>query len=156
MTAPSTTTVTLVSAVRLRPGSEAAHARLHHDAVEEATQLGGLVRSELVSAIPGVQPETVALLTFTDRTTLDRWIDSDERSHALAQMTRLTEGDRTLTVVGDFAGWFSPASVGEPARWKQALVGRCQVAGRWAVEDRGSPGLGGPGGQAAAMAVSVI
>jgi antibiotic biosynthesis monooxygenase (ABM) superfamily enzyme len=131
MTVPMTTTVTLVSAVRLHPGGEDEHAELHAVAVEEAERHGGLVRAELIPAIPEVQPDTVALLTFTDRSALDRWLESPQRRLALTRMSRLTEGERTLTVVGDFAGWFSPTTTIEPQRWKQAvavLLGLAPVA----------------------------
>jgi antibiotic biosynthesis monooxygenase (ABM) superfamily enzyme len=63
----------------------------------------------------------VALLTFEDRDALDRWLGADKRATALDAMAELAEGERTLTVLGDFAGWFSgPAP--HPRRWKQALV----------------------------------
>jgi antibiotic biosynthesis monooxygenase (ABM) superfamily enzyme len=114
--------VTLVSAVRLRPGTEKDHRRLHDEAVEQARALGGLLRAELVPAIPGVQPETVALLTYEDRRALDRWLAADERTRALKEMEALCEGERTLTVLGDFAGWFSGPNSAHPRHWKQALV----------------------------------
>lgn len=116
--APSTP-LTLVSAVRVRAGAEADHRRLHDEAVAEALALGGLVRAELVPAIPGLQPDTVALLTFDSRTALDRWLDADVRHRALGQMSLHVDGDRTTTVVHDFAGWFGTS---QPVRWKQALV----------------------------------
>jgi antibiotic biosynthesis monooxygenase (ABM) superfamily enzyme len=113
--------VTLVSAVRLRAGAEAAHRDLHDLAVAHARRLGGLVRDELVPAIPGVQPETVALLTFRDRPALDRWLGAEERTAALDAMADLVDGERTLTVVGGYAGWFSGAET-QPPRWKQAVA----------------------------------
>ncbi|HEY3187205.1 MAG TPA: hypothetical protein VGJ70_07005 [Solirubrobacteraceae bacterium] len=113
--------MTLVSAVRLRPGTEAAHRSLHDAAVTRARQLGGLLHDELVPAIPGVQPETVALLRFEDRASLDRWLRAAERHAALGEMAKLVEGQRTITVLGGFGGWFSTAS-SEPRRWKQAAV----------------------------------
>lgn len=36
-------------------------------------------------------------------------------------MAALVDGDRTLTVLGGFAGWF-PASEAAAPRWKQALA----------------------------------
>jgi hypothetical protein len=114
--------VTLVSAVRLRPGTEATHRTLHDAAVARARQLGGLVGDELVPAIPGVQPETVALLRFEDRADLDRWLGAPERHAALDQMARLVDGERTITVLGGFGGWFSTSTGTEPRRWKQAVV----------------------------------
>jgi antibiotic biosynthesis monooxygenase (ABM) superfamily enzyme len=114
------TGVTLVSAVRLRPGVADAHRRLHEAAVASARRLGGLVSDELVPAMPGVQPETVALLRFGDRAALDRWLCAEDRRTALEAMARLADGDRTVTVLGGFAGWF-PAGA-HALRWKQAVV----------------------------------
>lgn len=114
--------VTLVSAVRLRPGAETMHRSLHDAAVSRARRLGGLVGDELVQAIPGVQPETVALLRFADRAALDRWLGAPERHAALDQMARLVNGERTITVLGGFGGWFSASTGSEPRRWKQAVV----------------------------------
>jgi hypothetical protein len=116
------TAVTLVSAIRLRPGTEEAHRCLHDHAVARARRLGGLAGAELVPAIPGVQPETVALLTFCDRAALDRWLGDADRAAALDAMAQLAEGDRTLTVIGGFGGWFSPREVSQPPRWKQAAT----------------------------------
>ena len=110
--------VTLVSAVRLRPGCEHAHRALHDDAVGAATAMGGLLRAELIAAIPGVQDETVAVLTFADRPALDEWLVAPTRLHALDAMADLVASDRKVTVVGDFGGWFATA----PKRWKQALA----------------------------------
>ena len=73
-------------------------------------------------AIPGVQPETVALLRFEDRAALDRWLGAPERHAALDQMARLVDGERTITVLGGFGGWFSTSAGTEPRRWKQAVV----------------------------------
>lgn len=113
--------VTLVSALRLRPGTETAHRSLHDAAVAHARRLGGLISDELVAAIPDVQPETVALLRFEDRAALDRWLVSGERFDALDEMACLAEGERTITVLGGFGGWF--ATVPAPPRlWKQAVV----------------------------------
>jgi antibiotic biosynthesis monooxygenase (ABM) superfamily enzyme len=113
--------VTLVSAVRLRPGTEAAHRSLHAVAVTRARQLGGLLGDELVPAIAGVQPQTVALLRFADRASLDRWLHAAERHAALEEMAKLVDGERTITVLGGFGGWFSDGP-SEPRRWKQATV----------------------------------
>jgi uncharacterized protein len=114
--------VTLVSAVRLKPGAEHAHRVLQDQAVADARRIGGLVRAELIPAIEGVQSETVALLTFADRPGLDRWLTSPQRDTALERMAGLLDGDRTLTVIGDFAGWFRSGAGHNPPRWKQALV----------------------------------
>src|SRR5918995_869305 len=99
--------VTLVSSVRLRRGSEAAHRRIHHEGVRAARALGGLERAELLPSIGSIQPDTVALFTFASRADLDRWISSPERQHVLDRMAPLVTSERTLNVIGGFAGWFA-------------------------------------------------
>lgn len=119
---PAGDTVTLVSSVRLRAGTETAHGSLHDEAVAAAGRLGGLVSAELLPAIPGAQEDTVALFTFATRADLDRWLASAERRHLLAAMDELAEGTRTINVVGGFAGWFGPPDGRTPRRWKQAAA----------------------------------
>jgi hypothetical protein len=114
-------TVTLVSSVTLRPGVEATYRGLYDEGVQAAGDSGGLVRAELLPALAGVQPETVALLTFASRDDLDRWLASAARQDVLARMEPLLAGARTLNVVGGFAGWFTAGPV-KPKRWKQALT----------------------------------
>ena len=113
--------VTLVSSVRLRAGTEGDHRRLHDDGVRAASNVGGLVRAELLPAVDGVQPDTVALLTFASRGDLDRWLASPERAEIVTRMAPLLIRERTLNVVGGFAGWFAPGH-NNPKRWKQALT----------------------------------
>jgi uncharacterized protein len=115
-------TLTLVSSVELRPGAEEEHRARHDDAVAAAERMGGLVRAELLPAVPGVQPETVALFTFRTKDDLDAWLASDERAASLDAIAPLTAGERTVNVVGGFAGWFGRHDVPGPRRWKQALV----------------------------------
>lgn len=119
---PGSETVTLISAVRLRPSTEDAHRHLHTQAVAAAQRLGGLTRHELLPAVAGAQPETVALLTFQTRTDLDRWLSAPERRQILDAMVELTDSPRTLNVVGDFAGWFNSTGTLAPKQWKQAIA----------------------------------
>lgn len=118
---PRTDAVTLISAVRLRQGTEEAHRRLHENAVAAAGAGGGLVRHQLIPAVAGAQPETVALLTFHSRDDLDRWMRSAKRRDILRAMSALTESERTVNVVGGYAGWFSPPGAA-PKQWKQAIA----------------------------------
>jgi hypothetical protein len=115
-------TLTLVSSVELRPGTEEEHHALHGAAVAAAQRTGGLVRAELLPAVPGVQPETVVLFTFRTKDDLDAWLASDERRASLEAIAPLTAGARTVNVVGGFAGWFGHHDGSGPRRWKQALV----------------------------------
>ena len=123
--------VTLISAVRLRAGTEEAHRALHERGVSAAKRLGGLVRHELVPSIPGAQPDTVALLTFQSRADLDRWLSPQERHDVLHAMSELTESQRSLNVVSGYGGWFTtgvtpaPRSGSRRWPWWQALY-RCR------------------------------
>ncbi|WP_055401503.1 MULTISPECIES: antibiotic biosynthesis monooxygenase [unclassified Mycobacterium] len=118
---PRTDSVTLISAVRLRQGAEKAHRELHENAVSAAGSLGGLIRHQLIPAVAGAQPDTVALLTFHTRDDLDRWMRSAQRRDILRAMSALTESERTVNVVGGYAGWFSPPGAA-PKQWKQAIA----------------------------------
>lgn len=119
---PSAGSLTLVSSIQLRPGTEPAFRALHERGVAAARRLGGLVRAELLPAVPGAQPETVALLTFATHDDLDRWLESDERRATLEAMAPYAEGSRTTNVVGGFGGWFGPSAGKQPRRWKQAVA----------------------------------
>lgn len=114
--------VTLVSGIRLLPGASSAHGLLHAQGVEEAMKQGGLVRAELVPSVPGVQDETVAILTFSDREALDRWLGSPERARILRAMDELSVSARNLNVLVGFPGWFGRPGGGAPPRWKQAAI----------------------------------
>lgn len=115
-------TVTLVSGLQLRPGTAAEHRRLHDSAVRTARELGGLVRDELIPAVPGVQAETVALLTFVNRAALDHWLQSAERAEVLREMDELSLAARNLNVLSGFPGWFTSPGHVSPPRWKQASL----------------------------------
>lgn len=59
-------------------------------------------------------------ITFDERRHLDRWLMSDWRRQILDQMEGLTESERTINVVGEYAGWFGD---GAPVvRWKSAVA----------------------------------
>lgn len=113
---------TLVSGLRLRPGCEADHRRLHELGVMAARNQGGLVRDELIPSVPGVQDETVALLTFASRLHLDLWLNSPERAEVLEEMAPLASDERRLNILSGFPGWFTSPGNPAPARWKQALL----------------------------------
>lgn len=119
---PCSDSVTLISSVRLRAGTEAAHRRLHQRAVDAAAEVGGLVRHALTPAVAGAQPETVAMLTFRSRADLDRWMSSPQRREILDAMAALSETQRTINVVGGYAGWFPLPGNTTTKRWKQAVA----------------------------------
>jgi antibiotic biosynthesis monooxygenase (ABM) superfamily enzyme len=83
--------------------------------------VGYLREKRAVSARTGDAYESDAL-TFADRTARDRWLASPKRHAVLTAMSELTDGQPTLNVVGDCAGWFGGGSQRAPRRWKQAIV----------------------------------
>jgi uncharacterized protein len=115
--------VTAVSAVRVRPGSEDAYRTHHRTVVRALEQVPGFRRAELLDPVDGRQREIVTVMVFDDRDSLQAWLDSDVRRQLLAELDPLVEGDRSVNVVGGWAGWFAPdGPVPGPPRWKQALV----------------------------------
>lgn len=120
--APERAPVTAVSSVRVRPGSESAYRDLHAEVVRRLQTFEGFLNSDLYEPIPGVQDDTVVVFAFDTREHLDRWLRSEERREVLARMDELSEGGRTVNVVGGFAGWFAPEGAPAVKRWKQAVV----------------------------------
>lgn len=112
--------VTLVSAVRLRAGSEDRYRHLHHVAASAARDSGNLVRAELVPAPSGSDQDTVSLLTFATRADLDRWVASPERRKVLDHMALLHDGGRSINVLAGFPAWYGGSA--KPERWRQAIV----------------------------------
>jgi antibiotic biosynthesis monooxygenase (ABM) superfamily enzyme len=120
--APERDPVTAVSSVRVRDGAQEQYRALHDEIVASMRTFPGFLRCDLFEPVPGVQDDTVVVMAFDGREHLDRWLRSDERRAILARMDELVEGDRTVNVVGGFAGWFSPAGAPAVRTWKQAAV----------------------------------
>lgn len=114
--------VTAVSSVRVVPGAADAFRALHEDVLVELATSPGFLRCDLFEPVPGVQDDTVVVLAFDTRANLDRWLHSEERRRILEQMEQYTEGDRTVNVVGGFAGWFAPSGGGPVKKWKSAAA----------------------------------
>ena len=114
--------VTAVSSVRVKPGRAEAFRMLHDDILVELATSPGFLRSDLFEPVAGVQEDTVVVLAFDSRVNLDRWLMSDERRRILAEMEQHTEGDRTVNVVGGFAGWFDSMGGAQVTKWKSALA----------------------------------
>jgi len=113
--------VTAVASFRVRPGEEHRSADLHARLVQRLAAFPGYLRSEIFEPVAGVQDETVVVFSFDSREHLDAWLDSDERRTMLAEIEPFLEGERTVNVVGGFAGWFGGPGP-EVQRWKQASV----------------------------------
>jgi uncharacterized protein len=113
--------VTAVASFRVRPGEERRYREVHDRLVQRLSTFPGFLRSELFAPVPGVQDETVVVFSFDDREHLDAWLGSEERQVMLAEIDRFVDGERTVNVVGGFAGWFG-GSGRAVKRWKQASV----------------------------------
>ena len=114
--------VTAVVSVRVAPGRDQEYRVLHERLLERLTGFEGFQRCELLEPVPGVQDDTVTVLTFDEREHLDAWLSSPARAEILIDMEALVDGARTVNVVGSFAGWFAPGGGAEVRRWKQAVT----------------------------------
>jgi antibiotic biosynthesis monooxygenase (ABM) superfamily enzyme len=119
---PDSARVTAVSSVRVRPGEMDAFLALHGEILVALAATPGYLRADIFEPVPDVQDDTVVVLAFDTREHLDGWLHSPERLRILAAMERHTEGERTVNVVGGFAGWFAPNSGGNVTRWKSAAA----------------------------------
>jgi antibiotic biosynthesis monooxygenase (ABM) superfamily enzyme len=114
--------VTAVASFRVRPGNEHRYAEYHGRLVQRLRSFPGFLHSEMFPAIEGVQDETVVVLAFDTRPHLDAWLDSQERQQLLDEIDPYIEGDRTMNVVGSFAGWFGLPGMAKVKTWKQATI----------------------------------
>lgn len=113
--------VTGVASFRVRPGNEHRYAEFHRRLTQELATFPGFLRSEVLDPVPGVQDDTVVVFSFDGRRHLDAWLESSERRDLLAEIEPFLEGERTVNVVGGFAGWFVGPGPGV-RRWKQACI----------------------------------
>ncbi len=115
--------VTAVATFRLRAGGEADLIAWYRELQTTLIGFDGFIRAELVEPTPGTQTGTAIVFSFTDRRCLDRWLESPERTNLLARLDPFIEGERTVNVVGGFAGWFPGSDdFGTTKRWKQAAL----------------------------------
>jgi len=116
--------VTVVFSQRIAPEHRSEYATLHAEVVDLMSAFPGFLGAELLEPVDGVQDEHVVVASFTSRTDLDGWLESAERREWLVRAEALIEGDRTVNVVGGFAGWFpaQTAAATGPTRWKQAVT----------------------------------
>lgn len=121
--ADDTDPVTAVSSVRVMAGHEEAYEQIQLELLARMARFDGFRRNEVFTPVPGVQDDHVVVFTFDNRAHLDAWLDAPERHEILARAAAHIEGDRTVNVLGGFAGWFAPSG-GSPGvkRWKQACT----------------------------------
>lgn len=119
---PGPGAVTAVMSQRVPPEHHEAFRRAHAEITAAMRGFAGFLSCDLAEPIPGVQDDHVVVFAFDSRADLDRWLESDERRGVLELVEPLIEGDRTLNVVGGFAGWFDLDDTRQPRRWKQAIA----------------------------------
>jgi len=114
--------VRMVTSYLLREDGRAVHRTVHEEVLRELEKYEGFREREILEAVPGVQPETVVILTFDDEVSLRAWLDSEARGQLLSRLDPHIDGTYATSVLGGFAGWFTFDSSAEPRRWKQAVV----------------------------------
>jgi antibiotic biosynthesis monooxygenase (ABM) superfamily enzyme len=114
--------VRMVTSYLLKDGAASVHRAVHDDVMTELGNYPGFRQREILEAVPGVQRETVVILTFDDDSSLRSWLESGERRQLLSRLDPYIQGTYTTNVLGGFAGWFTFDRSTEPPRWKQALV----------------------------------
>ncbi len=116
------TGVRAILSVDVTPGAEDAYYALHVQAEQAMRSFAGFRSVELLPPVPGVQSETVTIITFEGQEQLDNWLRSEVRSRLIERMDELVDSERVLSVVGGFAGWFDAGDSAQPKRWKQAVA----------------------------------
>ena len=116
--------VTVVFSQRVRPGSEAAFQQRYAEVAAVLRTADGFLASDLLTPVDGVQADHVIVVAFASRRQLDAWLEAPQRRDWLEHIEPLIEGDRGMSVVGGFGGWFASdvARPGGPPRWKQAVT----------------------------------
>ncbi len=113
--------VTAVASFRIKPGQAYRYAEFNQRLITALATFPGFLRSEVFEPVDGVQDETVVVFSFDTRRHLDGWLESDARRRLLADIDPYIDGERTINVVGGFAGWFG-ADGGKVKKWKQATA----------------------------------
>lgn len=119
---PGPGAVTAVMSQRVRPDAWDEFRRAHAEITLVMRDFEGFLSCELIEPVPGVQDDHIVLFAFDSRANLDRWLQSEERGRVLRLIEPLIEGERTLNVVGGFAGWFQVDESRQPRRWKQGVA----------------------------------
>jgi hypothetical protein len=60
----------MVTSYLLRRGGEAVHRAIHNEVMRELQSYADFRERKILEAVPGVQPETVVILTFDDEPSL--------------------------------------------------------------------------------------
>lgn len=118
---PDPPPVTAVLCVPVDAEQMVAFRHLHDLGVQRMTSMPGFLHAELLEPVPGVQDDTVILLTFDTRQHLDGWLESDDRKQLVERQSEHLLGPRALSVVGGFAGWFDSGR-NHVVPWRSAVA----------------------------------
>lgn len=114
--------VTAVMSQRIRPADLAPFQEAEARIAAAMAEFPGFLSFEHAPPVAGVQDDYVITFTFSSRNDLDRWLESDARREVLTLVEPFIDGERTLSVVGGFGGWFVAQKEDAPPRWKQAIA----------------------------------
>lgn len=114
--------VTAVASFRLTAQGKDRFGEIYSRVVEAMVQFPGFIRSERFEEIEGIQEETTVVFSFGSREQLDTWLDSSERRQLFEEIEPYLKSERTMNIVGGFAGWFGQPEEVEVKPWKQACV----------------------------------
>lgn len=113
--------VTAVMSQRIRPENVARFREAEANIAGTMGRFPGFLSFEHSPPVSGVQDDYVISFSFTSRLDLDRWLESESRQEVLALVEPFVEGERTLSVIGGFGGWFVAENEQPPRQWKQAV-----------------------------------
>lgn len=105
----------------IAPEEMEAFERLHDLSVARMVAMPGFVSSELLRPVRDGD-EAVVLSTFDTRDHLEAWLRSADRRRLVALQGAHLLGPRTVSVVGGFAGWFSPSPGDDVVPWRSAVA----------------------------------
>lgn len=114
---------TAVYARRVKPGREAEYETLAHEMVEASKEFAGHLAATMLHE-DGACTYTL-LYSFTNRPSLQAWLDSPERRRLLGQADRLSEEHARVPALTGLETWFTlpnRATIKPPPRWKMWLV----------------------------------
>lgn len=110
-----------VTSFVVAPGREDDFDAVQRELDIAAAAAPGFLRVERFAPVHGEQRETVIVFSFDSAAHLNDWLSSDVRRELIARADAFVEGERKVSVVGGFAGWFERPGTGV-TRWKQASI----------------------------------
>ncbi len=113
--------VTAVMSQRIRPENVPRFREAEAQIAGAMGRFPGFLSFEHSPPVAGVQDDYVISFSFASRADLDHWLGSDSRQEVLQLVEPFIEGERTLSVIGGFGGWFVAEREEAPPRWKQAV-----------------------------------